>query len=55
MKNLVLVSLIILAPVFIIGSVGAFEANNIGFGQCFIQSAIATIVGWASIKLLATK
>ena len=53
MKRLILVALIILAPIFLIGSVGAFEAENIGFGQCFIQSIVAIAVEYLAIKALS--
>ena len=53
MKHLILVALIILAPIFLIGTVGAFEANNIGLGQCFMQSIIAIAVEYLAIKGLS--
>lgn len=53
MKKLILVALIILAPIFLIGSVGAFEAENIGFGQCVIQSVIAIAIEWLSLRALS--
>ena len=53
MKRIFLVILVVLSPIFLIGSVGAFEVGNIGFGQLFIQGGIATLVEWFAIKSLA--
>lgn len=53
MKRIFLLILVALSLIFLIGSIGAFEANNIGFGQLFIQAAIATLVEWLSLKALA--
>jgi hypothetical protein len=53
MKRIFLVILVVLSLVFLIGSVGAFEVGNIGFGQLFIQSAVCIFVEWIAIKILA--
>ena len=50
MKKLILVSLAILALIFAIGTVGAYDANTIGFGQFLIQEAIAIVVIWISLS-----
>lgn len=55
MKHLILVTLIILAPIFLIGTVGAFEADNIGFGQCIIQGGLSVLTMWISMKALGKK
>lgn len=52
MKKLILVALMALALIFLVGSVGAFENDNIGFGQLFIQSAISILVEWIALKSL---
>lgn len=53
MKRIFLTITIVFSLIFLIGSVGAFEANNIGFGQMFIQGCIAILVEWLAIKSLA--
>ena len=54
MKNFILIGLSIIALIFAIGTVGAFDHNHIGFGQFIIQSAIAVVVEWLSLKNLDT-
>lgn len=53
MKKLILVALTALALIFLVGSVGAFENDNIGFGQCFIQCGVSILVEWFALKSLA--
>ena len=50
MKKLALMLLCIAAFILIIGSVGALDNGNIGFGQCFVQSAIGLAVEWFALK-----
>lgn len=51
-KRLVLIALIFVALIFAIGTVGALDANTIGFGQFLIQEAIVILVVWLSFKSL---
>ncbi len=52
MKKLILATLAIIALTFLIGSVGAFANNTIGFGQLIIQASISVAVEWFSLKAL---
>ena len=52
MKKLILVSLAVLALIFAVGSVGAFDNGSIGFGQLILQCAIAIAVEWLTLKSL---
>ena len=49
MRNIILGTIIVLALVFIIGSVGAFEKNNIGADQLCKQVGIALVVKFFAI------
>lgn len=51
-KTLILSTLALIALIFAIGSVGAFDNNTIGFGQLIIQVGIAVLVEWFSLKAL---
>ena len=42
----------VLAIIFAIGTVGAYDCGNIGFGQFVIQMAIALVVEWIALKSL---
>ena len=50
MKNLILGAISIVALIFTIGSLGAFEQANIGFGQCLIQCAIGIGIEWLALS-----
>ena len=52
MKNIILVSLTLIALIVVLGSAGAYDSNTIGFGQCLIQSGIAILVAWLSLREL---
>ena len=52
MKKLILATLVVIAFFFIIGSIGAFENNIIGFGRLLIQVGISVLVEWFSFKAL---
>ena len=52
MKRFILVTLTIFAVIFAIGSVGAYDNNNIGFGQLLIQVGISILVEWFSLATL---
>ena len=51
MKKIILI-ITIIALVVIIGSLGAYEANNISFGRCILQSAIAIAIEWFCLEKL---
>lgn len=55
MKRFMLVLLAVLSLVFLVGTIGAFDANNIGFGQCFLQSIIAIAVDYLALYALSKK
>jgi hypothetical protein len=40
----------VLALLSVLGSVGALEVGNIGFGQCFLQGSIGTLVAWLAVR-----
>lgn len=50
MKKLILATLAILALVFVLGSVGAYENGTIGFGQMLIQAGLAVAVEWLTLS-----
>ena len=52
MKKLIPIILAVIAFIVAIGSVGAFEANTIGFGQLLIQVGIAGITEFLSLRAL---
>lgn len=52
MKNIALVSLTVIALIFAIGSIGAYDNNTIGFAQLIIQVGIAIAVEWICLKKL---
>ena len=52
MKKLILAVLVVLAFIFAVGSVGAFDNNTIGFGQLIIQVGISVLVEWFSLRAL---
>ena len=45
-KSLVCISCIIFGFLFVVGTAGALEHNNIGYLQCFIQCLIGFGVMW---------
>ena len=51
-KKLILVTLTVIAFIVVVGSVGAYETNSIGFGQCLIQVGIASITEFLSLRAL---
>lgn len=52
MKRFILVTLTILAVIFAIGSIGAYDKDTIGFGQLIIQVGIAVLIEWFCLKNL---
>lgn len=50
MKHIISSIIVVLALVLIIGSVGAYELGNIGFGRCVLQCAVGAIVEWLILK-----
>ena len=50
MKNIILVAISVMALIFTIGSLGAFEQDNIGLLQCLIQCVIGIGAEWAILK-----
>lgn len=53
MKKIILAIVCIIAIIFVIGSVGAFERNNISLFQCLIQCAIGIGVEWLILSQAA--
>lgn len=54
MKRIILAILTVIAFFFLIGSVGAFEQNTIGFGQLLIQVGISILVEFVALKNINT-
>ena len=52
MKRIILALVSVLALIFAIGSVGAYDHNNIGFWQLIIQLGIAVGVEWFALSRL---
>ena len=52
MKRIILAIVTVLAFVFAIGSVGAYDHSNIGFWQLIIQVGIAVGVEWFALSWL---
>ena len=52
MKRIILAIVTVLALVFALGSVGAYDHGNIGFLQFFIQVGIAILVTWLALSRL---
>jgi hypothetical protein len=50
MKRFILITLSIIAFIFAIGTLGAYDKGNIGFIQLLIQSAICVAIEWFSLK-----
>jgi hypothetical protein len=50
MKKLILAFASIIALVFVIGSVGALEHDNINMLQCVIQCAIGVGIEWFALS-----
>lgn len=50
MKNIILVTISVVALIFTIGSLGAFEQDNIGLLQCLIQCIIGIGTEWIVLK-----
>jgi hypothetical protein len=50
MKNFILTLVSAAAVLFLIGSIGALECNNITIQRCVIQSAIAIAVECVALK-----
>lgn len=50
MKRIILAIVAILALVFVLGSVGAYDHGNIGFGQFILQVGIAILVEWFALS-----
>ena len=52
MKRIILAIVTVLAFIFAIGSIGAYDHNNIGFWQLIIQVGIAVGVEWFVLSRL---
>ena len=52
MKRIILAIATVLALIFVLGSVGAYDHGNIGFLQFFIQVGIAVGVEWFALSRL---
>ena len=52
MKHIILALVSVLALIFAIGSVGAYDHSNIGFWQLIIQIGIAVGVEWFALSRL---
>ena len=52
MNRIILAIVTVLALVFAIGSVGAYDHSNIGFWQLIIQVGIAVGVEWFALSQL---
>ena len=52
MKKLILLATAIVAFFFLVGSMGAYDNNTIGFGQMLIQAVIAVAIEYFSLKAL---
>ena len=52
MKRIILALVSVLALIFAIGSVGAYDHGNIGFWQLIIQVGIAVGVEWFALSRL---
>lgn len=52
MKKLALVILAVIGFIFFVGSLGAYDNNTIGFGQCLIQVGITIAVEYFTLKSL---
>lgn len=52
MKRIILTLVALLALIFAIGSVGAYDHGNIGFWQLLIQVGIAVGVEWLTLSRL---
>ena len=50
MKKLILAAVVVIALLFALGSMGAYD--TIGFGQAFIQVGIAAVVAFLAMKAL---
>ena len=53
MKPFILSTLAFLSIIFVVGSVGAYQNNTIGFGQLILQVGIAALIEWLSLKSLS--
>ena len=52
MKKFILAILAVIGFIFFVGSIGAYDNNTIGFGQCLIQVGIAIVVEFFTLKAL---
>ena len=52
MKRIILAIATVLALIFVLGSVGAYDRGNIGFLQFLIQVGIAVGVEWFALSRL---
>lgn len=52
MKRIILAFVSVLAFIFAIGSIGAYDHGNIGFWQLIIQVVIAVGVEWFALSRL---
>ena len=52
MKRIILAIATVLALIFVLGSVGAYDHGNIGFWQLIVQVGIAVGVEWFALSRL---
>lgn len=50
MKRIIRIVIFTLALVLMIGSAGALEAENIGFGQCLLQCGLCVLAMWLAVR-----
>lgn len=51
MKRIIAIAIFTLALIFALGSVGAYEVENIGLGQLLLQVGISTLVAWIAVRV----
>lgn len=50
MKRIIRIAIFALALIFALGSVGAYEVGNIGFGQLLLQVGISALAMWLAVR-----
>lgn len=50
MKRIIRIVIFVLAFLSMLGSVGALEVGNIGFGQCLLQGGLSVLAMWLAVR-----